>query len=166
MVSGYPNRLILSDFCRTAPINPHLSESTGLFLKDTQLLKACLLEALRICRDAFQKHPTTREISRDEISRWRIWAMDQVKSFQRASSALEGRNGYLSQMHHNHRGLPRRRYKIWTVIHNFDCRASDGTTPASRFFQHSFPDFFETLLSKIDQLPLPRSRRQPTRLLA
>src|SRR4029450_13675202 len=36
---------------------------------------------------------------------------DRVKAFQRASSAVEGRNGSLSQMHHNHRGLPKQRYK-------------------------------------------------------
>jgi len=33
---------------------------------------------------------------------------------------VEGRNGYLSQMQHNHRGLPTRRYQVWTVLHNFD----------------------------------------------
>jgi len=67
-------------------------------------------------------------------------AAEWAKAFQRASSAVEGRNGYLSQMHHNHRGLPKRRYQVWTVLHNFDCRASDGTTSASRFFRREFPD--------------------------
>src|SRR3954463_16498067 len=51
-------------------------------------------------------------------------------------------------MHHNQRGLPKRRYKVWTIIHNFDCRAVDGTTPASRFFRQTFPDLFETVLSQ------------------
>ena len=82
------------------------------------------------------------------------------KAFQRASSAVEGRNGSLSQMHHNHRGLPKQRYKVWTVLHNFDCRAADGTTPASRFFRRAFPDLFETVLSNIDDLPRPRKRNQ------
>ncbi len=41
----------------------------------------------------------------------------------------------LAQLHHNQRGLPKQRYKVWTVLHNFDCRAADGTTPASRFFR-------------------------------
>ena len=66
----------------------------------------------------------------------------------------------LSQMHHNQRGLPKRRYKVWTVLHNFDCRAADGTTPASRFFRRAFPDLFETVLSQIDDLPRPRQRNQ------
>ncbi len=67
---------------------------------------------------------------------------------------------YLSGMHHNQRGLPKGRYQVWTVLHNFDCRASDGTTPAARFFRRGFPDLFETVLSKIDDLPRPRKRNQ------
>ena len=75
----------------------------------------------------------------------------RARAFQRASSAVEGRNGY-SQMQHNHRGLPTRRYQVWTVLHNFDCRASDGTTPAVRFFRREFPDLFESVLTQIDAL--------------
>src|SRR6266566_5260972 len=63
-------------------------------------------------------------------------------------------------LQHNHRGLPMRRYQVWTALHNFDCRAVDGTTPASRFFRRSFPDLFESVLSQIDELPMPRQRRQ------
>jgi hypothetical protein len=94
------------------------------------------------------------------LADWTAWAAQQAKAFQRASSAVEGRNGYLSQMHHNHRGLPKRRYRVWTVLHNFDHRASDGTTPASRFFRREFPDLFETVLSHIEELPRPRQRNQ------
>jgi hypothetical protein len=94
------------------------------------------------------------------LAGWKAWAAEHAKAFQRASSAVEGRNGYLSQMQHNQRGLPPRRYQVWTVLHNFDCRAPDGTTPASRFFRRSFPDLFESVLSQIDELPMPRQRRQ------
>jgi len=61
-------------------------------------------------------------------------------------------------MHHNHRGLPKRRYKAWTVLHHFDCRAAEGTTPAARFFGRSLLDLFATVLSHIDALPQPRQR--------
>jgi len=88
------------------------------------------------------------------------WAGAHARACQRASSAVEGRNGSLSQMHHNHRGLPMRRYHVWTVLHNVDCRAADGTTPAARFFRRAFPDLFESVLSQIGELPLPRQRRQ------
>jgi hypothetical protein len=63
-------------------------------------------------------------------------------------------------MQHNHRGLPTRRYQVWMVLHNFDCRAADGTTPAARFFRRGFPDLFESVLSQIDALPLSRQRYQ------
>jgi hypothetical protein len=47
--------------------------------------------------------------------------------------------------------------------YDFDCRAFDGTTPASRFFRRSFPDLFESVLSQIDELPLPRQRLRHSR---
>ncbi len=53
-----------------------------------------------------------------------------IAKFQRASSAVEGRNGFLSQMHHNGRGISGRRLKVLTVIHNFVIRRPDGTTAA------------------------------------
>jgi len=40
--------------------------------------------------------------------------------FQRTSSAVEGRNGYLSRLHHSHRGFTEQTLKVLTVIHNFD----------------------------------------------
>jgi Family of unknown function (DUF6399)/IclR helix-turn-helix domain len=122
--------------------------------------KAKLLQALEAVQDAFDRHPLTRQLAPDVLEGWKAWAAGQAKAFQRASSAVEGRNGYLSQMHHNHRSLPKRRYKVWRVLHNFDCRASDGTTPASRFFRRGFPDLFETVLSNVDDLPRPRKRNQ------
>ena len=122
--------------------------------------KAQLFEALQAVQDTFDRHPITQQLAPDVLEGWKMWAAEQAKAFQRASSAVEGRNGYLSQMHHNHRGLPKRRYKVWTVLHNFDCRASDGTTPASRFFRRGFPDLFETVLSQIEDLPRPRERKQ------
>jgi hypothetical protein len=82
-----------------------------------------------------------------------------VRAFQRTSSAVEGRNGYLAQMHHNHRGLPQQRHKVWTALHNFDCRALDGTTPATRFFGRVFPDLFETVLPHMAVLPRSRQRK-------
>ena len=122
--------------------------------------KAQLLAALKAVQDTFDRHPITQQLAPEVLEGWQRWASEQAKAFQRASSAVEGRNGSLSQMHHNHRGLPKRRYKVWTVLHNFDCRASDGTTPASRFFRQEFPDLFDTVLSHIEDLPRPRERKQ------
>jgi Family of unknown function (DUF6399)/IclR helix-turn-helix domain len=120
--------------------------------------KAQMGQALEAVRATFDTHAITRRLDRQVRADWQAWARRRVQAFARASSAVEGRNGYLSQMHHNQRGLPKRRYKVWTVLHNFDGRAADGTTPAARFFGRSFPDLFETVFSHIDALPRPRQR--------
>jgi Family of unknown function (DUF6399)/IclR helix-turn-helix domain len=122
--------------------------------------KAQIALVLQAVEEVFERHPCTRQLKPELLAGWKAWAAEHAKAFQRASSAVEGRNGYLSQMQHNHRGLPMRRYQVWTALHNFDCRAVDGTTPASRFFRRSFPDLFESVLSQIDELPMPRQRRQ------
>jgi enamine deaminase RidA (YjgF/YER057c/UK114 family) len=122
--------------------------------------KAQMALVLQAVAEAFERHPCTRQLKPEVLAGWKAWAGEHARAFQRASSAVEGRNGYLSQMQHNHRGLPTRRYQVWTVLHNFDCRAANGTTPASRFFRRSFPDLFESVLSQIDELPMPRQRRQ------
>jgi Family of unknown function (DUF6399) len=115
---------------------------------------------LTAMQDAFERHPCPHRLAPKVLAEWKAWAAEHARAFQRASSAVEGRNGSLSQMQHNHRGLPKRRYQVWTVLHNFDCRAPDGTTPASRFFRRGFPDLFENVLSHIDDLPWPRQRHQ------
>jgi hypothetical protein len=122
--------------------------------------KAQIALVLQVVEDAFVRHACTGQLQPELLAGWKAWAGEHARAFQRASSAVEGRNGYLSQMQHNHRGLPMRRYQVWTVLHNFDCRAADGTTPASRFFRRSFPDLFENVLSQINELPMPRQRRQ------
>jgi hypothetical protein len=115
---------------------------------------------LQAVREAFERPPCPRQVPPAVLGGWKAWAGEHARACQRASSAVEGRNGYLSQMHHNHRGLPMRRSHVWTVVHNFACRAADGTTPAARFFRRAFPDLFESVLSQIEELPLPRQRRQ------
>jgi uncharacterized protein DUF6399/IclR-like helix-turn-helix domain-containing protein len=122
--------------------------------------KAQIALVLQAVEEVFARHPCTRQLQPELLAGWKAWAAEHAKAFQRASSAVEGRNGYLAQMQHNHRGLPTRRYQVWTALHNFDCRAADGTTPAARFFRRSFPDLFESVLSQIDELPMPRQRRQ------
>ena len=121
--------------------------------------KAKIQAAWEAVRAAFDQHAITQRLAPHMLADWKAWALQRTKAFQRTSSAVEGRNGYLSQMHHNHWGLPRRRYKVWTILHNFDCHAADGATPASRFFRRTFPDLFETVLSHIEALPQPRRRK-------
>jgi Family of unknown function (DUF6399)/IclR helix-turn-helix domain len=121
--------------------------------------KAKLRKALEASQMAFEHHALTQRLPLQALEAWKTWANQRVRAFQRTSSAVEGRNGYLSQMHHNHRGLPPQRPKVWTALHNFDGRAANGTTPAARFFGRGFPDLFETVLPHMAALPQPRQRK-------
>ncbi len=96
-------------------------------------------QALALCN----AHPLTTSITAQEREQWLSWAQWICAKFHRASSAVEGRNGCLSQMYHNGRGLNLERLKAMTVIHNFDLKRRDGTTAAARLFHTSFPDLFQ-----------------------
>jgi hypothetical protein len=88
--------------------------------------KAQIALVLQAVEEAFEQHQCTRMLQSELLAAWKAWAAEHAKAFQRASSAVEGRNGYLSQMQHNHRGLPTRRYQVWTVLHNFDRLSGRG----------------------------------------
>lgn len=109
--------------------------------------------------EALRQHALTGTLSEQSLSYWQQWCEDKVPHFQRASSAVEGRNGCLAQMHHNGRGLTPQRLKAHTVLHNYWIRRSDGSTAAERFYDQSFPDVFEWLLQQVDEWPLPRKRK-------
>jgi hypothetical protein len=110
--------------------------------------------------DNFNAHPLSATLPDSEIQRWLLWAENMARQFQRSSSAVEGRNGCLSQMYHNGRGLTEKRLKALTVIHNYSIRREDGTTAAMRLFDTEFPDPFLWVLDKMGELPLPRKSRE------
>lgn len=122
--------------------------------------KTTMQQALAGVQATFVQHTITQCLPRQALEDWHAWATRQVQAFQRASSAVEGRNGALAQLHHNQRGLPKQRYKVWAILHNFDGRAADGTTPATRFFRRAFPDLFATVFVHISELPRPRQRKR------
>jgi hypothetical protein len=126
--------------------------------------KAKMQAAWEAVRALFDQHAITQRLAPAVLADWKAWALPRTKALQRTSAAVEGRHGYLSHMHHHHRGLPKRRDKVWTILHNFDCRALDGTTPASCFFRRTFPDLFETVLSHIEALPQPWRRKHQVAL--
>ncbi len=123
-------------------------------------LKKAYKKAWKQAMTAWQMHPLTQSFSSDEMKRWRVWAEWMSDKFQRTSSAVEGRNGCLSQMYHNGRGMTASRLKSLTVIHNFDLRRGDGTTAAERFFETQFPDLFEWVTGRMGELPLARKARE------
>nr|AFS60661.1 unknown protein [bacterium symbiont of Theonella swinhoei pTSMAC1] len=78
--------------------------------------------------------------------------------FQRSSSNVEGRNGYLSLRSHQLRGLdlPRKR-ECFTTIHNFFLTRPDGTTAAERFFGQKPRSMFAAILNSVELPPAPLS---------
>jgi hypothetical protein len=108
----------------------------------------------------WQAHPLTTLLAETEIRCFHSWAEWMCRQFQRSSSAVEDRNGCLSQRYHSCRGLSARRLRALTVIHNFDTWQADGIIPAERLFATQFPDLFEWLLREVGPLPVPRSARQ------
>jgi hypothetical protein len=101
----------------------------------------------------------TATLPESELQRWLEWAEWMARNFHRSSSAVEGRNGYLSQMYHNGRGLTEKRLRALTVIHNYGLKRADGTTAAMRLFGRDFPDLFSWLVDEMGALPLPRKGR-------
>ena len=78
--------------------------------------------------------------------------------FQRSSSNVEGRNGYLSLRSHQLRGLdlPRKR-ECFTAVHNFFLARPDGTTAAERFFGQKPRSMFAAILASVELAPTPLS---------
>ncbi len=78
--------------------------------------------------------------------------------FQRSSSNVEGRNGYLSLRNHQLRGLdhPRKRTCL-TAVHNFFLTRADGTTAAERFFEQKPRCMFASILASVELTPAPLS---------
>jgi hypothetical protein len=78
--------------------------------------------------------------------------------FQRSSSNVEGRNGYLSLRNHQLRGLdlPRKR-ECLTTVHNFFLTRADGTTAAERFFGQKPKSMFTAILESVELPPAPLS---------
>jgi len=78
--------------------------------------------------------------------------------FQRSSSNVEGRNGYLSLRNHQLRGLdhPRKRPCL-TAVHNFLLTRPDGTTAAERFFGQKPRSMFAAILDSVEIPPAPLS---------
>jgi len=112
------------------------------------------------------------------VSNWQLFApggafgefsvvqQDQLKAeaaklaevFQRSSSKVEGRNGYLSLRNHPLRGLdhPRKRACL-TAVHHFFLIRPDGTTAAERFFGQKPRSMCAAILASVEIPPAPLS---------
>jgi len=86
-------------------------------------------------------------------------AMNCAQLFQRSSSCVEGRNGYLSLRHHSIHKLSTRKLTVLTVLHNYYIQRSDKTTAAERFFEQKPKDLFGYLLGRIPYPARPAMKR-------
>lgn len=128
--------------------------------KRNQRLRRFYRSQLEECTAQLEEHPLSSLIPSEELTRCTEWAKRLVRTFQRASSAVEGRNGYLSFVHRANRGMSNQRLEVLTVVHNYDIRSWDDQTPAERLFQRDFPDLFEFVLHNVTGFPEPRAKRR------
>jgi len=119
-------------------------------------LKQRYLQAESHAHRMILDHPITQQMHETDLQRWFVWAQWICSKYQRTSSAIEGRNGCLSRLHHTGRGFSPQTLQVLTIIHNFDTRRTDGTTPAQRLFHQTFPYLFEWVVDDLGDLPLPR----------
>lgn len=109
------------------------------------------------------EHPFTQNMTAAERQIWIDWARWMVSNYQRTSSAVEGRNGYLTRLHHSGRGFCKKTLKTLTIIHNFHLKRPDGTTAAQRLFDYEFPDLFDWVVDHMGALPLARQSQKSHR---
>jgi len=114
--------------------------------------------ALRLRTPLFEPGGAFSQLSPETQRDLQQQAKTLAEVFQRSSSNVEGRNGYLSLRNHQLRGLelPRKRTCL-TTIHNFFLTHSDGTTAAERFLGQKPRSVFAAILDTVDLPPAPRS---------
>jgi Family of unknown function (DUF6399) len=114
--------------------------------------------AIRLRTPLFEPGGALSQLRPETQSNLQQQAKELAEIFQRSSSHVAGRNGYLSLRNHQLRGLdlPRKRTCL-TTIHNFFLTRSDGTTAAERFFGQKPRSIFAAILDSVDLPPAPRS---------
>lgn len=98
-------------------------------------------------------------------SLWIDWAEKICAKYQRTTSAIEGRNGFLSGCNHDARGMTKLQLKSQTIIHNYWIEREDRTTAAERLFGFKPPNLFDWLVENMGELPLPRYRNEAKKIV-
>jgi hypothetical protein len=114
--------------------------------------------AERLRTSLFEADGPLGELSVLQQNHLKAEAAKLAEVFQRSSSHVEGRNGYLSLRNHQLRGLdhPRKRACL-TAMHNFFLTRADGTTAAERFFGQKPRSMFAAILASVEIPPAPLS---------
>jgi len=88
-------------------------------------------------------------------------ALCLAQLFQRSSSAVEGRNSWLSLWRHGQKRISPQKWHALKVLRNFWQTKPDGTTAAERFFGRKPRDLKEYLWEHMPQPPAAAKRRKP-----
>ena len=107
-------------------------------------------------------HPLTDLMLPEGITKqstWLTWAAQMTNMFIRTTSAIEGRNSWLTQLHFNGRGLSEKRLKSQTAIHNYHLKRADDTTAYERLTGDITDDMFEYIILNVQSLGEPRKRK-------
>jgi Family of unknown function (DUF6399)/helix-turn-helix, Psq domain len=114
--------------------------------------------AERLRTPLFEPGGAFAELSEAQQNQLNQQAKELAEVFQRSSSNVEGRNGYLSLRNHQLRGLDRpRKRACLTTVHNFFLTRADGTTAAERFFGQRPRSLFAAILASVALPPAPLS---------
>jgi Family of unknown function (DUF6399) len=114
--------------------------------------------AERLRTPLFEPGGALSHLTLAEQSQLKAEATKLADVFQRSSSNVEGRNGYLSLRNHQLRGLDRpRKRECLTAVHNFLLTRPDGSTAAERFFGQKPRSMFAAILGAVDIPPAPLS---------
>jgi DNA-binding Lrp family transcriptional regulator len=127
---------------------------------DSKKIKMLYKLSAKNSKELVDKHPLTASLlNNNDKKLWDDWANEICDFFQRTSSAIEGRNGWLSQMHFCGRGLSEKRLKSQTTIHNYFLKRDDKTTACERLSGIKPECLFEFILKRFDSLPLSRIKK-------
>lgn len=125
----------------------------------SKIIKRYYKTSMQFAQSTLAQHPLTKIVLKQkDHDRWYQWAKEMSNIFIRSSSAIEGRNSWLSQMHFTGRGLSSDRLTSQTAIRNYMIERDDGTTACERLAGIKPENLFNFILDNLDPIPEPRSR--------
>ena len=122
--------------------------------------------AMAVLGKILSEMPEWSHLTQEEKNRLFAVAGKCASIFQRSSSCVEGRNGYLSLRHHGLHHLSDRKLAVLTIIHNYFIRRDDNTTAAERFFEKPQRDMVEHIVQKMPYPPRPGKRLEGLKIAA
>ena len=137
--------------------------------QDVEQRPALQRKAEELLAPLLSSHSSLADLVAEEKVVLETVAQECAQLFQRSSSCVEGRNGYLALYHHSLHRLGDRKLAALTAVHNYFVKRQDGTTAAERFFGSRPRDLFGWVLDQVDLPGYPaqkRSRPRPKEFLA